>query len=195
MGPAQVREGLVLDGDQQVTELLRQQRPRICFTYLFLFIYLFSTPDCPDVLLPVPGVDGDEGLDVPDCVELGGDDVRRQGQEIALVQTYPTVIGLQERVRNAGDAGGAGDAGDEGDAGYHYQVMLMMLMMLVMLVMLGMLEMQEKLQILLLLVMQATLVMQVIQVMLVMQVTQKMLVVQMTQVMLAMLVVQVMYCK
>ena len=93
--PAQVREGLVLDGHQQVTELLRQQRPGSCLKYLFYLIYLVSRPDGPDVLLPVPGVDGDEGLHVPDGVELSGDDVRRQGEEVALVQTYPPVVGLQ----------------------------------------------------------------------------------------------------
>ena len=34
-------------------------------------------PDGPDVLFPVPGVDGDECLHVPHSVELGGHDVWR----------------------------------------------------------------------------------------------------------------------
>ena len=35
-------------------------------------------------------------LNIPDCVELGGNDVRGKGEKVALVQTYPPVIGLKD---------------------------------------------------------------------------------------------------
>ena len=35
-------------------------------------------------------------LNIPDCVKLGGHDVRGEGKKIALVQTYPPVVGLKK---------------------------------------------------------------------------------------------------
>ena len=31
-------------------------------------------------------------LNIPDCVKLGGNNVRGEGKKVALVQTYPPVV-------------------------------------------------------------------------------------------------------
>ena len=52
-----------------------------------LMVVLLGSPQCPDILLPVPGVDGDEGLDVPHGVDLGADHLRCESEEVALEQS------------------------------------------------------------------------------------------------------------
>ena len=102
---AQVGEGLVLDRNQKIPEV-RQLNIKLKFQRLHAEnppeLICQEGPHSSDILLPVSGVDCHQGLDVPDGVELGGNDVRGKGKKVALVQTYPPVVGLKENVLECG---------------------------------------------------------------------------------------------